>query len=59
MVMTVPRGQKKTYLSQPKAALQLDNLEREEKEEEKKGFEGQQLFIVFFSFNFLISFLHQ
>ena len=56
--MTVPRGQKKLSQS-TKGTKQLDDLEREEKEEEKEGFEGQQLFTIFFSFNFLISFLHQ
>ena len=46
------QGPKKTSLNQPKAAVQLDDLEREEKEEEKEGFEGQQLFIIFFFFQF-------
>ena len=31
----------------------MDDLEREEKEEEKEGFEGQQLFIIFFLSIFL------
>ena len=43
------QGPKKTSLNQPKAAVQLDDLEREEKEEEKEGLEGQQLFFFFLS----------